>query len=160
MRPIQTIQLMNVARKQAKALRDSESINSYCLEKYGRRPQIRLGYNAKKSPGREDCPVILIPRMSKAEGENESAFRYVTLLGWMICNEQEEDVDGINELIGLEECDKLGQLIYETLVHLNPSYPVTESVYELEAVEFFPQILGEMQITIDIPRIIGAKLEY
>lgn len=160
MRGIQTIRLMDIARKQAKALRDSEPIKRFCLEKYGKLPQIRLGYNAKRSPGKDDCPVILIPRVYKAEGEDENPFRYITLIGWMVCNDEETEVDGIQELVGLDECDQLGQLIYETICHLNRSHPVSSSVYELEAVEFFPQILGEMQLTIDVTRTIGARLEY
>lgn len=160
MRSIQTVPLMEIAMKQANALRDSEVIREFCLSKYNKLPQIIVGHNVKQKPGRDDCPAILIPRMGKIEGEDNREFRYFTLIGWVIVNDQEVEEDGIRRLVGLEESDSLGQMIYETLCILNPNYPVSESNYEIDAVEFFPQIVGEMQLNITIPRTIGVRIEY
>lgn len=157
---LQTIRLMDIMLKQAEAIRDSEAVKQFCLEKYGRGPQIRLGYDVKDAPGKGDCPVILIPRAAKAEGESNDPFRYITLIGWMVYNDQKVVENGIQKLTGLDECDELGQLIYETICQLNPSHPVSESTYEIEAVEFFPLIVGEMQLTVDVVRTIGTRLVY
>lgn len=157
---MQTIPLMDIVTKQAEALRSSEEIRDFCLAKYGKLPTIIVGHNEKKKPGREDCPAILIPRMGKIEGEDSQEFRYFTLVGWMIFNDQETEEDGIRVLKGLEEADALGQMIYEKLCHLNPNYPVSESHYEIEGFEFFPLIIGEMQLNITMPRTMGMKMEY
>lgn len=160
MRPIQTIPLMDIAMRQAEALRDSQAIKGFCLSKYGKLPQIIVGHNVKQKPGKDDCPAILIPRLGKVEGEDSREFRYFTLVGWMIVNDQETAQDEIRILQGLEESDALGQMIYETLCLLNPSYPVSESHYEIDAVEFFPMIVGEMQLNITMPRTIGMAMKY
>ena len=160
MRSMQTIPLMDIAMKQADALRNSEAIREFCLSKYGKLPQIIIGHNLKQKPGRDDCPAILIPRMGKIEGEDNREFRYFTLIGWMIVNDQEIAEEDVRILQGLEESDALGQMIYETLCLLNPSYPVSESHYEIDAVEFFPQIVGEMQLNIIMPRTMGMAMKY
>lgn len=160
MRPIQTIPLMDIAMRQAEALRDSQAIKGFCLSKYGKLPQIIVGHNVKQKPGKDDCPAILIPRLGKVEGEDSREFRYFTLVGWMIVNDQETAQDEIRILQGFEESDALGQMIYETLCLLNPSYPVSESHYEIDAVEFFPMIVGEMQLNITMPRTIGRAMKY
>ena len=160
MNPMQTIPLMGIAMKQAKALRDSELIRDFCLSKYNKLPQIIIGHNVKKKPGRDDCPAILIPRMGKIEGEDSREFKYFSLVGWMIVNDQETEAEDIRILTGLEESDALGQMIYETLCLLNPDYPVSESHYEIDAVEFFPQIVGEMQLNITVPRTMGMAMKY
>ena len=157
---LQTIPLMDIAMKQARALRDSEPIRDFCLSKYGKPPQIIIGHNVKQKPGRDDCPAILIPRMGKIEGEDSREFRYFTLIGWMIVNDKEAEDGDIRILKGLEESDALGQMIYETLCLLNPNYPVSESHYEIDAVEFFPQIVGEMQLNITVPRTMGMAMKY
>ena len=157
---MQTIPLMDIAMKQAEALRSSEAIRDFCLAKYGKLPTIIVGYNEKRKPGREDCPAILILRMGKIEGEDSREFRYFTLVGWMIINDQETEENGIRVLEGLRDGDALGHLIYETLCHLSPNYPVSESHYEIEGFEFFPLIVGEMQLNISVPRTMGIKIQY
>lgn len=159
-RQLQTIPLMDIVMKQAEALRSSGTIRDFCMAKYNKLPTIIVGHNVKQRPGKDDCPAILIPRMGKIEGEDSREFRYFTLVGWMIVNSEEAEEDGIRRLRGLEESDALGQMIYETLCHLNPNYPVSESNYEIDAIEFFPQIVGEMQLNITMPRTMGMIMEY
>ena len=159
-RQLQTIPLMDIVMRQAEALRSSETIRDFCMDKYNKLPTIFVGYNVKNRPGKDDCPAIVIPRMGKIEGEDSREFKYFTLVGWMIVNGDEVEEDGISRLRGLEESDALGQMIYETICHLNPNYPVSESHYEVDAVEFFPQIVGEMQLNITIPRTIGVEMKY
>lgn len=160
MKTLQTIPLMDIAMKQARALRDSQPIRDFCLFAYEKPPQIIIGHDVKQKLGRDDCPAILIPRMGKIEGEDSREFRYFTLIGWMVVNDEEAEDEDIWILKGLEESDALGQMIYETLCHLNPNFPVSESHYEIEAVEFFPLIVGEMQLNITVPRTMGMKMEY
>ena len=78
----------------------------------------------------------------------------------MIANDHETEENGIRIMEGAKESDALGQMIYETLCHLNPNYPVSESHYEIDPVEFFPLIVGEMQLNITMPRTMGVKMEY
>ena len=158
MNPMQTIPLMGIAMKQAKALRDSELIRDFCLSKYNKLPQIIIGHNVKKKPGRDDCPAILIPRMGKIEGEDSREFKYFSLVGWMIVNDRETEAEDIRILTGLEESDALGQMIYETLCLLNTDYPVSESHYEIDSVEFVPLIVGEIQLNITVHRTMGMRM--
>lgn len=157
---IQTIKLTDIVAKWRDALAASQEIKVFCLTKYGKEPKIYVGLNRKKLPGEKDCPLIIIRPGSKVEGEDEREFTYLISVGWGIVNEAETVSGNVAQMEGVNECDQLGQLIYEALVDANPSYPISSVNYEIDPIEFFPQFVGEMQLELSITPAIGGVLSY
>lgn len=157
---IQTLKITDIVVRWKEALAASQDIRDFCLTKYGKEPKIYVGLNRKKPPGEKDCPLIIIRPGAKIEGEDEKQFTYVISVGWGVVSEVETISGNVIEMAGVNECDQLGQLIYETLVNVNPSYPVSSVNYETDPIEFFPQFVGEMQLELSITPAIGGSLVY
>lgn len=155
---VQTLPLTAIAAAWSRALAGSAPIVSFC-SRYERQLQVFVGVNRKRPPTDADCPYIVIRPGAKEEGEVDP-FRYVISVGWAIKNEAETQFEGVVEQAGITECDQLGQLIYAELADLSPSSPVTRCNYELEAIEFWPQFVGDMELEISITPTIGGAITY
>lgn len=104
--------------------------------------------------------IILFPG-NKDEGLEQDTFTYRASVGWSIVNETvDTSAPGIVKYPGVFESDHLGQLIWGVLAEASSDNPVSRVFYDLEAVEFFPQIPGRMDLEIDITPPIGATIEY
>ena len=155
-----TIKLSHIVAKWRDAIKDSVEINNFCLNNYSKDLTLFVGVNKKNPPKNKDYPLIVLRPGVKIEGENEEEFRYSISVGWGIINENVSVVGNVEEIEGIAECDEFGQLILQELAEVNPAYPLSTVEYELEAVEFFPKIIGEMLIEISIIVPIGANLVY
>lgn len=153
------IPLYDIVKKWRDKLAQSPEIVNYCQEKYGKAPTIYVGVNLKKPPTENDCPYIVILPGASREGETEQN-EYVVNIGWAIRNDRIITVGNIQELAGIAEVSKFGELILDAVVEANPSYPVTQIITSIEPVEFFPQLVGEMELTIEIDQVIGATISY
>lgn len=149
-----TLALKTIWKKWKDILENDQTIKDYCQQKYGKCLTVFAGINCKNPPKAENCPFAVILPGTKAEGEDVGEFVYALTVGWAIVN---ENMTG-NEIDGLSECDDLGQLILAALVEANPNYPVSSINYEINPVDFFPQIFGEMLLEITITPIIGVDV--
>jgi hypothetical protein len=154
-----TIPLYDIVKKWRDKLSGSTAISGYCQEQYGKGHTVFVGVNLKRPPDEKDCPYIVILPGASIEGEVEE-LKYAINIGWAIKNEN-QTVDGnVVELEGIEEVSELGELILAEVAEANPSYPVTEVTTTIEPVEYFPQLVGEMELTIGIEPVIGAGITY
>ena len=153
---IPTLKISDIVNKWKEALVSSEEINAFCMERYGRQPQIRIGVNKKRPPTESDCPVIVLRPGAKREGEYEETYTYVISVGWAIRNETEYVVGRTYEMQGTEEVDDLGQLILQEIQQISSNYPISTIDYELETIDFFPQFVGEMLLSVCITPLIGG----
>ncbi len=148
-----TLALKTIWKKWKSALKENQDIIDYCQLKYGKNHTIYTGINRKNSPKEANCPYIIIIPGSKSEGEDLAEFMYSISIGWAISNENMTD----NELDGLGECDDLGQLILSALNSVSPNHPLSTVEYEINPIEFFPQIVGEMLLELTITPLIGVE---
>lgn len=155
-----TLKLSTIKDKWVNALANCSDIETFCQDNYGKSPTIFVGLNHKKAPPEEDYPLIILRPGAKKEGLSQDKNQYAISIGWGIINENIIENDEVKELEGIDECDEFGQLIVEKLVEINPSYPLTEIDYEIEAVEFFPKIIGEMMLELEIKAAIGHQIDY
>lgn len=155
-----TIKLSDIVAKWRDAIKNSTEINNFCLTNYGEDLTLFVGVNKKSPPKDKDYPLVVLRPGVKIEGEEEEEFRYSISVGWGIINENVSVVGNVEEIEGIAECDELGQLILQELAAVNPAHPLSTIEYEIEAVEFFPKIIGEMAIEISITVPIGANLVY
>ena len=148
-----TLALKTIWQKWRDILEKDEAIEQCCQSKYGKSLTVYVGINRKNPPKAENCPFAVILPGAKVEGEDVGEFIYSLTVGWAIAN---ENMTG-NELDGIGECDDLGQLILTALVEANPNYPASSINYDINPVDFFPQIVGEMLIELTITPVIGVE---
>lgn len=156
----QTIDMYDILTVWRDAIKNSQPIIDFCLEKYNKLPTIFVGINFDAPPTDDDCPVIILMPGTKIEGQAITPFLYALSIGWSIYNEQTVVIDNVVEYVGIQQCSQLGQLIYETIAQVRPDYPITKMTFEINALEMFPQIVGEMTLETEIEPCIGAELIY
>ena len=156
-----TIKLTGIANKWHGGIRNSTEIADFCQEKYGRNLKIYTGMDEKKKPTDKDCPYCVIMPGTKFEGAGNPEYKYMLTIAWCILNKTPAITigDDITQP-GTVECDDLGQLILAAVAELNPSYPVSDIDYDIETLDYIPQYPGRMHLTITVPVVMGAKLEY
>lgn len=149
-----TLPLKTIWKKWQHTLETDQAIEEFCQQKYGKSLTVYTGLNRKNPPKAENCPFAVILPGTKSEGEDVGEFVYALTVGWAIVN---ENMTG-NEPDGLGECDDLGQLILDALAEANPNYPISSANYEINPIDFFPQIVGEMLIELTITPVIGVDV--
>lgn len=156
-----TVRLTAIADKWCQAIKNSTAINEYCQLKYGKLPKIYKSINGKKPPEDKDCPYIIVFIGKKTEGLGEPEYQYHAGVAWAIFNNGVPvEVDGIFAMPGNGECEDLGQLIWQEIAEVNPSYPVSTVDFDLDNSKFFPQFPGWMHVTLTITPTYGQDLEY
>ena len=155
-----TIPITVFIRKWRDAIANSAAISAFCIEKYNKPLSLYVGIDGKKPPTDKNCPLVIVFPGGKVEGGGEAECRYTGSIGWSIIQPGVANQDGITENIGLYEADELGQLILTAIAEINPSYPVTRVEYSFESNEFFPQFPGRMDITIQVPVVMGMQITY
>ena len=156
-----TITLTSIMNKWATILANDPAIKAFCQEKYALLPTVFIGFNEKKPPTVADCPVIIIFPGNKDEGLDQEVFTYRLSIGWSIVNETADTtVLGIVKYVGVEEADALGQLIWSAIAEAPTGNPVSRIYFDLEAVAWFPQIPGRMDLEIDIRPPFGGTISY
>lgn len=148
-------------QKWAGILVADKDLQDFCDEKYGKGPTVYIGFNEKNPPKITDCPVIIIFPGNKDEGLEQDVFTYRISVGWSIVNDTADtSTPGIVEYMGVEEADALGQIIWSALAEASPGNPISRVYYDLEAVAWFPQIPGRMDLEIDIMPPFGGSISY
>ena len=155
-----TIPITDFTRKWRDAIANSAAISAFCSQKYGKPLSLYVGIDGKKSPTDKNCPLVVIFPGGKTEGIGEGEYSYTGSIGWSIVQPNVTVTDGLAENTGVYEADELGQLILTTIAEINPSYPVTRVDYSFESNDFFPQYPGRMDITIQIPVVMGTQISY
>lgn len=157
---IPTLKLSDITEKWKNAIKNSSEIDNYCNSKYQKPITIFVGMDMKNKPVDNDFPIVIIRPGVKIEGEDEVEFRYSISASWGIINENVTAVDNVKELDGIKECDELGQLIFEELSKINTNYPLSTVEYEINPIDYFPMIAGEMLIELTVTPTIGGTLTY
>jgi hypothetical protein len=155
-----TLPLSVIWKKWRDALKIDADIRAFCLEKYGKAPKFFVGVDIKDLPKKEDCPFIMLRPGVKSEGVNLPENSYMIPIGWCILNPNKIVTGDVIECAGLEECDQLGQLIITCIASVEAKGVVSSIQYDIEGVDHFPQIPGEMALQVDLPIVIGSELDY
>lgn len=157
---IPTIMIYDIISRWRDAIANSAEISAYCQEHYSKASSVFVGLDLKRAPDIHDCPLVIIRPGSKVEGESESQFSYSVGVSWAIMNEGRTTTGNITEMSGVKEVDELGQLILKTLREINPDCPISTINYDIDSIEFFPQHVGEMQLTTTVTRTLGSPMQY
>jgi hypothetical protein len=158
---MQTIALTSIMQQWAVLLTNNTAIKNFCQEKYAKDPTVYLGYSVTQPLTVQNYPCIVVSPIAKKEGLEEQQYTYRVAIEWFIENETRNTViPGIVKYVGLEEADTLGQLIWETVAEASPQSPVARLLYELKAMDLFPQISGLMTLKMNVTPSIGGQIQY
>jgi len=155
-----TIKITDISEKWRSAIRANQAIADFCLLKYNKPLKIYNGYDEKTPPVATDCPYVVLLPGSKLEGAGKPENTYMATIAWCIYNKTPVTIGDDISFPGLVETDTLGQLIIEAVAELNPSYPVNDIDYDIDPSSNFPQYPGRMNLTLNIPVLMGTKIEY
>lgn len=165
---IPTLALTAFIEKWRDALVADAAIYAFCAENYGRPHKVYVGVPRKNPPTKADCPYIIIRPGSKVEGIAQEENNYLASVGWAILAEVDSETTtetlpvpgnedpaetydvSVIETPGIYEADELGQLILTAIDSVSGNNPISTANYELEVIEFLPQVVGDVQIEIAI----------
>ena len=151
------ITLEQIVDRAASVLSADGTLAGWCQANYDRAPPIMVGIDERNRPGCADCPLILIRPDRQQIGQESDAWEHVFQIDWAVCDESVTEAGGVRELVGVRRVDQLGRLIWAALVqNFSANVIMNQSDYALETVERFPLLLGGMDITLTVPRFMGA----
>lgn len=151
------ITLEQIVDRAASVLAADSALASWCQTTYGRAPLIMIGIDERNLPGCENCPMILISPDRQQVGQESDAWEHVFQIDWAVCDETVTESGGVRVLVGVRRVDQLGRLIWAALVaNFSANVLMNQSDYALATVERFPLLLGGMDITLAVPRFMGA----
>jgi hypothetical protein len=162
---IPSIAVFQIVTVFADALAADTTLNDYCQAQFGKDVTIYIGYNGQSLPGKTNCPYVVLNPDQKVEGADETVYQYTLTVDWAIANETQTTGGKIVKLNGVEQCDRLGQLILACLNQISGDHPIASVVYRIaatkaEATALCPQNVGQMRLTINIARPIGMAISY
>lgn len=176
---IPTLAITTIIQKWRDVLYADPAIYAYCLAQYGRPPTIYVGVPRISPPTAANCPYIVIRPGSKVEGTAHAENAYAVAVGWSILaddigstttvhalpvpgNEEPPETYNVSviENSAVYEADALGQLILAAIDGASGDNPISTADYELEVVDFLPQVVGDVQIEIGIASVHAGALSY
>lgn len=156
-----TIRLTDIVGKWVTLLGASAELAAFCQTNFAKEASIFVNLNEKNKPKVDVAPMIALYPGSKTEGLDSSQYSYTIGLSWVI-----KDAHGLvktgnaYEMPDVGVLDDMGQLIYTILATASDNYPVSDLQYAIEPTEFYPLLVGHMEITINVPRILGAGMTF
>lgn len=157
---IPTLKLGDIIIKWRDALQASQPIQDFCTAHYNKAPKFFVGMNGNNMPTATDCPMIILYPGGKSEGLELQEYIYKLAVGWTILQDAVTVTNNTTEFNGVNECDTLGQLIYQELAQLSTDNPISVVNYSIEPVAYYPKFLGRMNITIKITPVNGYSINY
>ena len=152
------VTLHAVMDRAAAVLAADAALLAWCATHYVP-PKIQIGLDERNRPGPEDCPVIVIRPDSARLGQTQSEDSFTILIDWAVYDETISDAGPARVYTAVRRVDELGVLIWSSLVSgFSDRVALDRTEYALETVERFPLVLGGMDITINVPRVIGAEI--
>jgi hypothetical protein len=162
---IPTIAINEILETFVNALAADTALNDYCQTQFAKDVTIFMGYNGETPPAVTDCPYIVIYPDQKVEGADENIYKYTIPADWAVANETQTTSGKIVTLAGIGQCDAMGQLILACLNNVSAEHPIVTANYRIaatkpEAAALHPQTAGQMKLTINVARSIGAAVSY
>jgi len=121
-------------------------------------PTVIIGEDTRNRPGADDAPcIILVPGQSTG-GQESSMYEFSISVDWLIADDSVTEDARSKKYDGPLKADRLGEAIWKSLGEASSQIALSNRVYAVAAVEQFPLIIGMMDITINVPHVIGAEI--
>lgn len=170
-----TLDLWQIVEKWKDILQNSEKLENYCQDKYGKSFKIFMGADPKEPPGENMAPYIMIIPGSKEEGGDVGENTYTVFIHTCICQgteladgkpvtgsfDDEEYKDAKVYIVpGEKEIVEFSQLIFEELQDNLEEHPISENSLDVIVGTTFPQFASLMTMVTRIEPAMGEELIY
>ena len=145
--------------KAQSALLGDAPLNAWCLETYGKLPELFVGINVLAPPEESTLPHIIIfpaePTQEGGRGKPEEVFRFYVL--WGIRDEGVTVVDRCTEYAGVKNCSHMGKLIWDCVRKMSPNFSAAISDVGI-FIEKYPLYPGTMTIEFGCSSLINPRM--
>lgn len=159
---MQSIQISDILRKFKSVIKDDLMLTAFTQEKYGKAPFLFVGGDLAAPPNESTMPhIVILPGEdpSKEEGAERGNNHYFIGVAWAVHDEQIDDSEENScEFVGLYNCDRMGQLIWESLREFSANCPASMAEYTVYGAGISGVYAGTMLIQIDVPTVMGAEI--
>ncbi len=152
------IKIRNILTTFRDLLLNSSELSNWCSTNYGAEPKIFVGMDKQNPPGKKDAPFVMIRPGAANEGQEVDNFGYKIQVDWALSDDSREENGRAIEYTGQYKLDEMGNLVWDALVAGMDNVTLSSSEYTLEPIEFFPLLVGGMDIDINVPNTIGGEI--
>ena len=153
------ISLMDIVDKMTAVLAADAALTDWADDKYDKAVTILIGLDERNRPGPEACPLILIRPDRQDTGQSVTEMKHRVQIDWAVHDDTVTTTGTVTEYTGVRRVDEMGRLIWAALcAGISSHVAMDQAEYVLETVERFPMLLGGMDITINVPQLIGAEI--
>lgn len=142
----------------AAKLAASTDLAEWCNTNLGKEPTIFLGIDLRDPPGRDSAPFIVLQPAPAQEGDEVSTFRYLVTVDWCLVEEGSTTTGNVRAMDGPKLAEAMGRLILDELRVASANVTLSSWTYTLEQVEFFPMIMAGLDLTLNVPHLIGGSI--
>jgi hypothetical protein len=142
----------------ATKLAASTALDAWCQTNFGKDLTIFLGVDVREPPGKAFAPFVVLQPGPAQEGDEVSMFSYQVTVDWCIVQEETTVTGNVRRIKGLELCDDMGRLILDELRPASVNVTLSTWNYTVEQVEFFPMIMAGLDLTLNVPHLIGGSI--
>lgn len=137
----------------------STDIDTWCASNFsGKDLTIFIGVDTREPPGKAHAPFVVLQPGPALEGDEVSTFQYQVTVDWCIVDEGVTITGTTRKISGLEKVDALGRMILAALRPASANVTLSSWNYTVEQVEFFPMIMAGLDLTLNVPHLIGGEL--
>jgi len=137
-------------------LHDDATLNAWTTANLGADPTIYVGIDAQNPPGIDDTPFVTLTPEANQEGQEVNFFNYSVVVNWAINNGAKTESGRKVTYDGFLVIDDFGEQIWTSLTGASNSIALSERTFAVEAIEFWPLLVGQMSIRINVPQLIGT----
>lgn len=141
----------------ARLLADTTLTAAFVTET-GSEPTVIVGEDTRNMPGPDDAPCIIITAGMSRGGQESSEYVFSVSVDWLISEESVTENDRSKVYDGPLKSDRLGEAIWSSLCGVSPNVALSDRTYGIATLEQYPLVIGMMDITINVPQLIGAEI--
>lgn len=153
------INMRDILDRFATTLAGTAELDGWCQTHFGTDATIFVGFDVRDPPGKANVPFIILQPGAANEGDEMGQFTYIVTVDWCITSETSTTTGQVREMDGLKLIDELGRIIVEALRGASQNVVLSSWNYTIEPVEFFPMIMAGLDITLNVPHLIGGRVE-
>lgn len=136
----------------------STAIDTWCQTTFGKDLTVFIGVDTREPPGKAHAPFVVLQPGPAQEGDEVSTFSYQVTVDWCLVDEGATVTGNVHRIDGLEKIDVLGRMILEELRPASANVTLSAWNYTVEQVEFFPMIMAGLDLTLNVPHLIGGSI--
>ena len=138
-------------------LADTELTAAFVTET-GAQPTVIIGEDARNMPGPDDAPCIVVTPGTSRGGQESGEYVYSMSIDWLISDDSVTESGRSKKYGGPLKSDRLGEAIWKSLCAASANIALSDRTYAVATLEQFPLVIGMMDITINVPQLIGAEI--